>query len=61
MEVLPNYESLLGVKLVIAFLVCLTVLEVVYLAFMKTFSNEIFALINTLVGTLIGVFFGSKA
>ena len=59
-EIPPNEKLVLGVKLVIAFLVCLTVLEVVYLAVMKTWNTEVFTVISGLVGTLVGVFFSQK-
>ena len=40
--------------------VCLSVLEVAHLAFLGSWSSEVFASITGLSGTVIGIFVGHK-
>jgi hypothetical protein len=41
--------------------VCLTALEIAYIAFMHAWNAEIFAGITGLIGTVTGIFIGKKA
>jgi uncharacterized membrane protein len=41
--------------------VCLTGLEIAYMAFMHVWNTEIFAAITGLIGTITGIFVGQKA
>ena len=60
-EVPPNKKLVYGVCFAIAALVCLTILEATYIYALSSFSNEIFAAISIVVGTILGAFFGQKA
>ena len=42
-------------------LICLTILETTYILVLRNFSNEIFAAISVVVGTILGAFFGQRA
>ena len=59
-EVEPSDRLTYGVYAAIVALVCLTALEAVYMIVLRSFSNEIFAAISLVVGTILGVFFGQK-
>ena len=50
-----------GTSFAIIALLSLTVLEAVHMIVLRSFSNEIFAAISLVVGTILGVFFGKKA
>jgi hypothetical protein len=61
-EVLEANEKLVySVKFAIGMTVCLSGLEVAYMAFMHAWNGEIFAAIATLSGTITGIFVGQKA
>jgi hypothetical protein len=57
----PNDKLVLGVKFAIGMTLCLSALEVAHLAFMGAWSNEVFAAISGLSGTVVGIFVGQKA
>jgi len=60
-EVTPSERLVLGVKFVIAMVVCLSVLEVAHMAFLGSWSSEIFAAISGLIGTVSGVLISQHA
>lgn len=57
-ELLPSERLVYGVCFVIVALVGLIVLEVVHLLVLRSWSSEVFAAITSLVGAVVGVFFG---
>jgi len=57
-EVLPSEGLVYGVCFVVVALVGLFVLEVVHLLVLRCWSSEVFAVITSLVGAVVGVFFG---
>ena len=57
----PNQKLVLGVKFAIGMTACLSVLEVAHMAFLGSWSSEVFAAISGLSGTVIGIFVGQKA
>ena len=59
-DVLPNDKVVYGVYFSIIALICLTALEATYIHVLRTFSNEIFAVISLVIGTILGAFFGQK-
>ncbi len=56
-----NAKLVYAVWFAIAMLLCLTVLEIVYVALMGTWNSEIFAGIMGLSGTVLGIFLGQKS
>ena len=56
----PDERIVYGVKFAIGMTVCLSVLEVAHLAFLGSWSSEVFASITGLSGTVIGIFVGHK-
>jgi len=54
-EIPPSERLVLGVKFAIAMVICLSALEVTHMAFLGTWSSEIFAAITGLIGTVSGV------
>jgi hypothetical protein len=56
----PNEKLVWGVKFAIGMTGCLTALEVAHMAFLGSWSSEIFAAITGLSGTITGIFVGSK-
>jgi len=60
-EMEPNEKLVLGVKFAIAMVVCLSALEVAHMAFLGSWSSEIFAAITGLIGTVSGVVIGQHA
>ncbi len=56
-----NAKLVYAVWFAIAMLICLTVLEIVYVAIMNTWNSEIFAGIMGLSGTVLGIFVGQKS
>jgi hypothetical protein len=54
----PNPKLVLLVKFAIGMTLCLSGLEVAYMAFMRTWNTEIFATITGLIGTVSGVLIG---
>jgi len=57
-EVLPSEGVVFGVCFAVVALVGLFVLEIVHLLVLGCWSSEVFAVITSLVGTVVGVFFG---
>ena len=57
----PNEKLVWGVKFAIGMTGCLTFLEVAHLAFLGSWSSEIFAAITGLSGTITGIFVGQKS
>jgi len=57
----PNEKLVWGVKFAIGMTVCLSVLEVAHIAFLGSWSSEIFSTITGLIGTISGVLVGSHA
>ena len=60
-ELPPNKKLVYGMYSAIVALICLTILEATYMYALRSFSNEIFAAISMVVGTILGAFFGQKA
>ena len=59
-DVPPNDRVVYGVYFAIIALICLTALEATYIHVLGSFSNEIFAVISLVIGTILGAFFGQK-
>ncbi len=57
----PNEKLVTGVKFAIEMTICLTVLEIAHLVFLKSWNSEVFAAITGLSGTVMGIFVGKKA
>jgi hypothetical protein len=57
----PDEKLVWGVKFAIGMTACLTALEVAHLAFLGSWSSEIFAAITGLSGTITGIFVGQKS
>jgi len=55
LEVTPSERLVLGVKFAIVMTLILSALEVAHMAFLGTWSSEIFAAITGLIGTVSGV------
>lgn len=60
-EVTPSERLVLGVKFAIVMTLILAALEVAHMAFLSTWSNEIFAVITGLIGTVSGVLISQHA
>lgn len=60
-EIPPTEKLVLGVKFTIAITICLSAVEVVHMAFLDTWSNEVFAAISGLIGTVSGILIGQRA
>jgi hypothetical protein len=56
----PDERLVYLVKFAVGMTVCLTALEVAYMAFMHTWNSEIFAAITGLSGTVMGIFVGRQ-
>jgi len=61
LEVTPSERLVYGVKFAMGMTVCLSVLEVAHMAFLGTWSSEIFAAITGLIGTVSGVLVSQHA
>ena len=59
-EVLPSDRVVYGVMFAIVALICLVVLEVVYVVVFRSFNSEIFACVTFVIGTILGSFFVRK-
>lgn len=57
----PDEKMVWGVKFAIGMTACLSLLEVAHLAFLGSWSSEIFAVISGLSGTITGIFVGQKS
>lgn len=61
-ETVPPSERLIfGIIFAMTALAGLTALEIVHIVFSKTWNNEIFAAITSIIGTILGVFISQKA
>lgn len=60
-EIEPDERLVLGTKVVIALIFSLTALEVAHLAFLGTWSSEVFAAITGLTGTATGILISQKS
>jgi len=59
-ELEPSNSLLYGMYFAFIALTCLTILEATYILVLHSFSNEIFAAITGLMGTVLGIFIGQK-
>jgi len=59
-ELEPSNRLVYGMCFAFIALTCLTILEVTYILVLRNFSNEIFAAISLIIGTILGTFFGQK-
>jgi hypothetical protein len=60
-EVTPSERLVLGVKFAIVMTLILSALEVAHMAFLGSWSSEIFAVITGLIGTVSGVLISQHA
>ena len=60
-EIPPSEKLVLGVKFAMAITICLSAVEVAHMAFLGTWSSEVFASISGLIGTVSGVLIGHRA
>jgi len=60
-QIVPSNRLVYGMYFAIAALISLTFLEATYMYVLRNFSNEIFAAITLVIGTILGAFFGQKA
>ena len=60
-EVPPSERLVLGVKFAIVMTLILSALEVAHMAFLGSWSSEIFAAISGLIGTVSGVLISQHA
>jgi len=61
LEIAPSERLVLGVKFAMGMVACLSVLEIVHMAFLGTWSSEIFSAISGLIGTISGVLISQHA
>ena len=61
LEIPPSLKLLYGIYFAVASLIALTILETTYMLVFQSFSNEIFAGIMLIIGTIIGAFFGQRS
>lgn len=59
-ELLPSERLVYGLCFAFLALSALTVLEALHIVFLHSFSNEVFASIALVVGTILGAFFGQR-
>jgi len=59
-QVPPSDQLVYGIYFAIASLITLTMLEITYILVLRSFSNEIFAAISLVIGTILGAFFGHR-
>ena len=57
----PNEKLVYAVKFAIGMTVCFSALEIAHMAFLGTWSSEVFAGITGLIGTVSGILIGQKA
>jgi len=60
-EIEPSDRLVYGMYFAIIALISLTILEATYMYVLRNFSNEIFAAISLVIGTILGAIFGQKA
>lgn len=56
----PNEKLVLLVKFSIGMTLCLSGLEIAYMAFLSSWNTEVFAAITGLIGTVSGVLIGQR-
>jgi hypothetical protein len=56
----PDEKLVYLVKFSVGMTVCLTGLEIAYMAFMHVWNSEVFAAIAGLIGTVTGIFVGRQ-
>jgi len=61
LEIPPSQKLLYAIYFAIVSLIALTILETTYMIVFQSFSNEIFAGIMLIIGTIIGTFFGQRS
>ena len=59
-ELPPSERLVYGLYFALLALTALTILEALHIVFLHSFSNEIFASISFVVGTILGAFFGQR-
>ena len=59
-EAEPDEQLVLGTKVIIALTFSLTALEIAHLAFLGSWSSEVFAAITGLTGTVTGILISQK-
>ena len=57
----PNEKLVYAVKFAIGMTVCFSALEIAHMAFLGTWSSEVFAGITGLIGTVSGMLIGQRA
>ena len=57
----PSEKLVLFIEFSLGSVLVLTALEVVHLVVLKTWNSEVFAALSGLIGTITGLFIGSKA
>jgi hypothetical protein len=57
----PNEKLVLFVKFSIGMTLCLSGLEIAYMAFLSSWNTEVFAAITGLIGTVSGVLIGNES
>ena len=60
-RIAPSDRLVYGMYFAIIALICMTILEATYIYVLRNFSNEIFAAITLVIGTILGAIFGQKA
>ena len=60
-QIPPSEKLVLGVKFGMGMVVCLSALEIAHMAFLGTWSSEIFSAISGLIGTISGVLISQHA
>lgn len=56
----PSERLVLGVKFAMGMIGCLSAIEIAHMAFLGSWSNEVFACISGLIGTVSGVLIGQQ-
>ena len=56
----PSERLVLGVKFTMSMIICLSAVEIAHMAFLGSWSPEVFAVISGLIGTVSGVLIGQK-
>ena len=59
-EVPPSEKLVIGIIFAIVALIGLIALQIAYLVVLKEWNSEVFAAITGLIGTIVGLFVGSK-
>jgi hypothetical protein len=56
----PSERLVVGVKFAVGMIGCLSAIEIAYMAFLGSWSSEVFACISGLIGTVSGVLIGQQ-